>query len=1250
VTPASMSQAARLSLARHIDEICDRFEAAWKAVGSGGAQPHLEDFLSAAADPEREALLRELVPLDVCYRRLWGEPIEARMYQHLSPAPDESWLAELLASSTTPSAGLDQTVGRPLDSSRLPGPGSCFGDYELLTEIARGGMGVVYRARQVSLQRLVALKMIRDGRLASAEEVERFRREAEAAAALEHAHIVPVYEVGEHEGRCYFSMKWIEGGSLAERLAALGSRPSSDCRGAAQLVVSAARAVHHAHQHGILHRDLKPANILLQKHITTNHTNNTNKNTKEKEIELKAENAANTDDSACYSCVLCDSWSDFFPMVTDFGLAKRVAGGGVPTRSGLIVGTPSYMAPEQAAGSKGLTTAVDVWGLGAILYELLTGRPPFQAESTLEVLRQVQEGEPPRPRALNPRVDRDLETICLKCLRKEPQSRYGSAEALADDLTRWLEGKPIQARPATLAERLYKWARRRPATAALAFTLAAILPTALLLISWKWYDAVAARHEMEEQKRQVEEQRRRADRWVVRYSLESALNLLERGQVPRGMLGLTNTLEYVNEARFSAEETEQLRRPIVANLAAWYDRLPPLRNLLPHSTPLLAAAFLADGERVATLDDSGCLRIWDASSTVESERALLSGQHLFAAAFSPDTHLLATAGDDEVVRLWDVESGKCLDTLRPPTNQRLGPIRAVAISPTGWVAAGGDEAVIDLWSISGSKWLDRLRGHAREITTLAFGPRGDLLASGSDDRTVRLWDLVDKKKQHICQGHMMGDSSHHSGVLSVAFSPDGKTLISGSKDHTAKLWKTEDGTPLLWNDATKVPLELQHQDAVQAVAFSADGKQVMTGSVDRTAQLWDARTGRPIDPPLEHPGAVDTAVFGSNGLFLTAGRDATVRVWSGVPEQNWLHAFSHKDSVMAVALSPDGRLAATSNGRDAFLWSTETGLCLVDPRRGLSGDASSRHQEDIWAIAFSPDGHSLLTASNDGSVRWWDTESRRPVLDGSGQPKIIELGHRGRALAFSSDGGRILTGGSTSAAEEIRGAVRLWDCRRDPPRGETLTQNEIVWQVALSPDGRAAAVAAGDETAQLWDITRRQPIGSPLAHQNRVVALDFSPDGRLLATGSTDKTARLWDAATGEPAGDPFDHGGAVWGVAFVDARTLVTGCRDGRVRLWDLPTRSPIGPPWTHQGIVWAVACHPASRTILTGSEDKTARLWRIPPPWENDVQLARLRVEVSTGLVLDANGVVRWLDAPAWQQRRQALQERDDKTEPRP
>jgi len=321
------------------------------------------------------------------------------------------------------------------------------GDYELLEEIARGGMGVVYRARQVSLNRIVALKMILAGELASAQDVQRFQREAQAAANLDHPNIVPIYEVGEHEGQHYFSMKFIEGTNLARRASSFGRDPKAS----ASLLVKVARAVHAAHQHGILHRDLKPANILL------------------------------------------DEAGE--PFVVDFGLAKHVDGAYSQTRTGAIVGTPSYMAPEQARSEKGITVGVDVYSLGAILYEMLTGRPPFRAENALDTILQVLDRDPPRPRSVNPDIDRDLETICLKCLEKDPQRRYNSALALADDLERWLTGHTIQARSSGSATRALKWAKRNPAQAALVLALVGWYATVLFQsqtawIEWAFYAGV----------------------------------------------------------------------------------------------------------------------------------------------------------------------------------------------------------------------------------------------------------------------------------------------------------------------------------------------------------------------------------------------------------------------------------------------------------------------------------------------------------------------------------------------------------------------------------------------------------------------------------------------------------------------------------------------------------------------------------------------------------------------------------------
>jgi serine/threonine-protein kinase len=333
-----------------------------------------------------------------------------------------------------------------------------FGDYELLEEIARGGMGVVFKARQVSLNRTVALKMILSGDLASASDVQRFRNEAEAAALMDHANIVPIYDVGEHGGWHYFSMKLIEGGSLAQLLGrgnwTLGTK--DDCRRAAGLVAAVARAVHYAHQRGILHRDLKPANVLLV-------------------FSRDPEGSADALPSG-------SRLNEIVPLVTDFGLAKRLDTATALTQSGAIVGTPGYMAPEQAAGKqRELTTAADVYSLGAILYELLTGRPPFRGENVLETLLQVREAKPVRPWALNPRIDADLETICLKCLEKEPRRRYTSAEAVADDLERWQRGEPVRARRTGLLERTLKWARRRPGLALMTGFIAACLLLTLAL-------------------------------------------------------------------------------------------------------------------------------------------------------------------------------------------------------------------------------------------------------------------------------------------------------------------------------------------------------------------------------------------------------------------------------------------------------------------------------------------------------------------------------------------------------------------------------------------------------------------------------------------------------------------------------------------------------------------------------------------------------------------------------------------------
>ncbi|MBI3466530.1 MAG: protein kinase, partial [Planctomycetes bacterium] len=437
------------------DQLLDEVVVAYLEAVESGETPDDQQWL--ARYPELTTELEEFLADQKKVKR-WTEPLRD--------------VAKLLPTTVSEGTG------------RLGEMPASLGDYELLGEVARGGMGVVYRAWQVSLNRVVALKMILAGQLASPAELRRFHTEAEAAANLDHPNIMPIYEVGEYEGRPYFSMKLIEGGSLAEYLPRFGG----DGQATAQLLAVVARAVHHAHQRGILHRDLKPANILLDAHGQ--------------------------------------------PYVADFGLARRVQGDSGVTQSGAIVGTPSYMAPEQAAGRKGLTTAADVYGLGAILYTILSGRPPFHAETPLATVRQVLEEEPPRPRMLNPRVERDLETICLKCLNKEPQRRYGSAEALAEDLERWLAGEPIQARRSTLWERAIKRARRSPAAAALVIvSTAAMLGLSTAGIWYLHHRAHVAEQELNDQLARAAERAKVQD-WLSQGESHMAQAEWQEAKVP----------------------------------------------------------------------------------------------------------------------------------------------------------------------------------------------------------------------------------------------------------------------------------------------------------------------------------------------------------------------------------------------------------------------------------------------------------------------------------------------------------------------------------------------------------------------------------------------------------------------------------------------------------------------------------------------------------------------------------------------
>jgi serine/threonine protein kinase/tetratricopeptide (TPR) repeat protein len=565
-------------LARQVAQACHDLERRLVAGESCAAEEWLAACPALAARPEYAL---ELIYAEFVVRgRLGQQPSEEEWYNRFP-----QWRADLrqlfqvhrLAGAEQEDSGtvIDPPDTSPRARSGLP-PGSRIGNYELLAEIGRGGMGVVYRARQLGLNRTVALKMILAGDLAGQDEVRRFLREAEAIAQLQHPHIVQIYEVGEHQGRPYLALEYVAGGSLAQMLAA-GPLPA---RLAADLVQTLAQAIQHAHQRGVVHRDLKPANILL----TTEAQRHREDNDQEKELKNSS------------SLWLCASVVHPLPKITDFGLAKRLNVPGDSTRTGAIVGTPSYMAPEQAAGrAREVGPAADVYALGMILYELLTGRPAFVAATALETLEQVRNQEPVPPTQLQPRVPRDLETITLKCLEKDAARRYPSARALAEDVERFQAGEPIRARPVGPAERLWRWCRRRPAVAGLLATLALVLVVGLASVTFLWRraehlreEAIAKQAEAETNLGQANENFDLARRAVDQcFTLASETPLLRKPgmQRVRELLlrpALIYYQEFVRKRRDDPAVQEELGRN--------YLRLASISELLGKDADALAAA------------------------------------------------------------------------------------------------------------------------------------------------------------------------------------------------------------------------------------------------------------------------------------------------------------------------------------------------------------------------------------------------------------------------------------------------------------------------------------------------------------------------------------------------------------------------------------------------------------------------------------------------------------------------------------
>jgi eukaryotic-like serine/threonine-protein kinase len=1071
-----------------------------------------------------------------------------------------------------------------------PTPRRSIGEFDLLSRLGQGGMGVVYRAWQPSLGRQVALKcMLRAG---DPKADARFLREIRALGRVEHPNVVKVFTSGAENDQWFYAMELIEGAELSRvcdqlagsstaeiddsqwrkaltvacdqvhsqenqlsdtearpkrSTATVRAAPARDeipvgARGHVTLVVEIIRqiaeATHTLHEAGVIHRDIKPGNIML-----TGDANH--------------------------------------PVLMDLGLAQLAdETEGRLTRTRQFVGTVRYASPEQILAAGRVDRRTDVYSLGATLWELLTLRPIFSVDddtATPDLMLKIQTTDPGTPRKFNKHVPRDLEAITLKCLEKDRARRYSTAAELADDLRRFVSGEPVSAQPPNLSYLLGKYIRRHKAPLVVAGLVLAVLVGSgvleLIQVRHAWRLSLAANEEL------------------ARQLYHTRITVAERELAGNNDFSRASELLQNCREDLRGWEWRYLRRLLDGG------RVP----LLGHTAGLWGAEFSPDGTRIATASIDGTVKIWEADSgrllkDIDSSAVAVpfglgsilaalgvaripatcvefspDGRQVAAGSFAPTYPLKNSTG---IVIIWDVETGQMIRKF----DGQLGVVLSLAYSPDGQRIASSSinpENTFVVWEARTGEIIKTVAGHTSQIHRLRYSPDGRLIASSDTDGAVHLWDadsLTEIRKI----------DAHRAPVVGLAFARDGLHFATGGEDGLVRVWETatgrqvrellgnngsalsvsfsQDGTLIassgfdktvrLWDAATgqeKITLR-GHTDTVWSVSFSpdAESKRIVSASFDKTARIWDTtpiseRTGAGLFTLAGHKDRVNGVAFSPDGRYLASSSwDDEIRLWDGMTGADWRTLKGHKGSVWAISFSPDGgRIASASWDHKVKIWSVKDGRDLL---------TFSEHTAPVHSVAFSPDGQRLVSSGFDGQVKVWEAETGNVIANCDGF--IFPI----LAVAFSPDGRYVASGGADRA-------IKVWDAKTGSALLTLKGHEAAVHGLAYSPDGKRLASASWDHTLKVWDLvpnaiesSETKPSLTITGHKDRVLAVAFTADGQRIASASEDKTVRLWDPKTGQELMAPLHHRGQVWAVVFSpDGKRLASGCwsKDARVKTW---------------------------------------------------------------------------------------------------